>query len=201
MGAIETVTDVVTDNKTYYNCPRCKREVWAYGSYVGNIYCINERNEGKPKNWYNMSRASETEVSLKKFLAYYDDSGTVVTINGQTFSNVIPKSKLKKAQGYERVGTDWGCGNNAINICLKMYDYSKQLSTSEYKYNTLLGCGWSYDNFYEKNIKPYFGHCGWKGTESDWIHSKTAVEINWSYINGTDFKNCGHVIIQEDKHV
>jgi len=40
MGAIETVVDVVTDNRTYYNCPKCNREVWAYGSYVGNV-CLD----------------------------------------------------------------------------------------------------------------------------------------------------------------
>jgi len=40
MGAIETVVDAVTDNRTYYNCPKCNREVWAYGSYVGNV-CLD----------------------------------------------------------------------------------------------------------------------------------------------------------------
>ncbi|ETO00850.1 hypothetical protein RFI_36586 [Reticulomyxa filosa] len=107
-------------------------------------------------------------------------------------SNVIPKSRLKDAQDYERVGTNWGCGNNAINICLKMYDYSKQLSTSEYEYNTLLGCGWSYTNFYEKNIKPHFKYCGWKGTET---LLRGEVNINWSYIDDTDFKDWSLIIL------
>lgn len=35
MGAVETVVDAVTDNRTYYKCPSCKQEVWAYGSFVG----------------------------------------------------------------------------------------------------------------------------------------------------------------------
>ncbi|ETO07013.1 hypothetical protein RFI_30379, partial [Reticulomyxa filosa] len=173
--------------------------------------CTGKIFNGEGKNWYDMSRASEAEVSLDDFLDYYDDSGTVVTINGQTFSNVIPKSRLKDAQDYERVGTNWGCGNNAINICLKMYDYSKQLSTSEYEYNKLLGCGWSYTNFYEKNIKPHFKYCGWKGTET---LLRGEVNINWSYIDGTDFKDwsliilggndiCAHytIVLGEDKHV
>ena len=33
MGTIE---DVMTDNKTYYNCPQCGRKKWAYGSYAGS---------------------------------------------------------------------------------------------------------------------------------------------------------------------
>eukprot|EP01084_Bolivina_argentea_P144673 253769_1 len=37
MGAVQTVADVVTDNKQYYNCPKCGSRVWAYGSYVGNV--------------------------------------------------------------------------------------------------------------------------------------------------------------------
>lgn len=40
MGAVETVIDAATDNRTYYNCPRCGQRVWAYGSYVGNV-CWN----------------------------------------------------------------------------------------------------------------------------------------------------------------
>eukprot|EP01083_Nonionella_stella_P105407 303183_1 len=38
--AISTAVDVVNDEKTYYNCPQCKRRVWAYGSFVGNV-CNN----------------------------------------------------------------------------------------------------------------------------------------------------------------
>ena len=30
-----TIVDTVTDNKTYYDCPGCGREVWAYGTFVG----------------------------------------------------------------------------------------------------------------------------------------------------------------------
>eukprot|EP00483_Globobulimina_turgida_P002239 UN02241 len=37
---ISTVVDLVNDDRTYYNCPRCKRRVWAYGSFVGNV-CEN----------------------------------------------------------------------------------------------------------------------------------------------------------------
>eukprot|EP00483_Globobulimina_turgida_P000717 UN00717 len=40
MGAVLTVSDVVTNTKRYYNCPRCKRRVWAYGSFVGNV-CLD----------------------------------------------------------------------------------------------------------------------------------------------------------------
>lgn len=28
--------DILTDNRTYYNCPGCGQRVWAYGSWVGN---------------------------------------------------------------------------------------------------------------------------------------------------------------------
>ncbi|ETO35545.1 hypothetical protein RFI_01517 [Reticulomyxa filosa] len=149
MGAVETVVDAITDNKIYYNCPKCGREVWAHGSYVGNIVL-----EKLPlKKLGSINKASEIGVSLNTFLEnYYDNSGTIVTINGQKFSNVIPKSLLSKARGYKSVNTNWGYGNNAINICLKMHGYSKQLSASEYEYNELPRCGWSYENFYNKNI-------------------------------------------------
>eukprot|EP01084_Bolivina_argentea_P162348 282553_1 len=40
MGVVQTVHDVVTDTKKYYRCPRCNREVWAYGSFVGNV-CLD----------------------------------------------------------------------------------------------------------------------------------------------------------------
>ena len=35
-----TIADVVTNNKTYYNCPRCGSRKWAYGSYAGGT-CWN----------------------------------------------------------------------------------------------------------------------------------------------------------------
>jgi len=38
---ISTVVDAVSDNRTYgnihYNCPRCGKRVWAYGSFAGNV--------------------------------------------------------------------------------------------------------------------------------------------------------------------
>eukprot|EP00486_Rosalina_sp_Unknown_P011015 CAMPEP_0201592410 /NCGR_PEP_ID=MMETSP0190_2-20130828/190318_1 /ASSEMBLY_ACC=CAM_ASM_000263 /TAXON_ID=37353 /ORGANISM="Rosalina sp." /LENGTH=144 /DNA_ID=CAMNT_0048051177 /DNA_START=34 /DNA_END=468 /DNA_ORIENTATION=+ len=37
---ITTIADAVTDNRTYYNCPRCNRRVYAYGSFVGNV-CLD----------------------------------------------------------------------------------------------------------------------------------------------------------------
>ena len=40
MGAVETVLDVATGNRTYYNCSKCGQEVWGYGSFVGNV-CLN----------------------------------------------------------------------------------------------------------------------------------------------------------------
>ena len=35
-----TIVDAVTDNKTYYDCPGCGEEVWAYGTFVGTR-CLN----------------------------------------------------------------------------------------------------------------------------------------------------------------
>eukprot|EP01083_Nonionella_stella_P105406 303182_1 len=32
-----TAASAITDDRTYYNCPRCKRRVYAYGAYVGNV--------------------------------------------------------------------------------------------------------------------------------------------------------------------
>lgn len=34
---VTTAVDAITDNRTYYNCPRCNRRVYAYGSFVGNV--------------------------------------------------------------------------------------------------------------------------------------------------------------------
>ncbi|ETO35544.1 hypothetical protein RFI_01516 [Reticulomyxa filosa] len=32
-----TLADTLTDTKRYYNCPKCNREVWAYGTFEGNV--------------------------------------------------------------------------------------------------------------------------------------------------------------------
>ena len=39
MGAVETIVDTVTDNRQYYKCPGCGKEVWAYGSFKSNTCC------------------------------------------------------------------------------------------------------------------------------------------------------------------
>eukprot|EP01084_Bolivina_argentea_P076884 139376_1 len=37
---ISTAIDAIADNRTYYNCPRCHRRVYAYGAFVGNV-CLD----------------------------------------------------------------------------------------------------------------------------------------------------------------
>lgn len=255
MGAVETIIDTVTDNRTYYKCPKCKEEVWAYGSFVGNVCwdcpgtighavikttdlatfgatstildaATDNRTEyrcprcgvekwaygvgiGRPcldcvskdpfdlgigkdgKNWFDMTNAADCAKSLRSFINNnYDSSGSSVTINGKQFSNVIPKHKLQKAFGYDRISTNWCCGNNAINICLKMHGYNKQMSADEYSYNPI-GCGWSWENFYYKNLKYTFDRCGWDGTET----MAKDPGMKWSYIDGTDFSKQSCIIM------
>jgi DNA-directed RNA polymerase subunit RPC12/RpoP len=263
MGAVETILDTVTDNRTYYDCPRCGQEVWAYGSFVGNVCwecpgtlahgivkttdlatfgatstvldaVIDNRTEyrcprcgvkkwaygvgiGRPcldcighdpldfglsksgKDWYDMSKAADAQVSLTTFLDndYYSTSsgggGNVITINGQTFRNVIPKYKLQKAKYYTEVDTNWCCGNNAINMCLKMHGYSKQLSSNQYSYNTSMKCGWSYSNFYQRNLKNTFDakYCRWQGTET----MAREPAMKWGFIDKTDFTRNSLIIM------
>ena len=37
MGLVQTAVAAVTDTRTYYNCPRCGKRVWAYGVFAGNV--------------------------------------------------------------------------------------------------------------------------------------------------------------------
>ncbi|KAI5511485.1 hypothetical protein TVAGG3_0734510 [Trichomonas vaginalis G3] len=237
MGIVQTITDVVTDNKRYYRCPKCGREVWAYGVYQGNIcencsgtfahgllktldnispgittrldimcdlrskyrcpncgkWCYGTGNlVGSPccfRKWFNMNVASDYACSLEQFLANYDSDGSI-TLDGHRFENIIPQNCLRRAKDYMIVHTKWGCGNNAINICLKIHGYSKQLYSSDYEHNPI-GCGWSWENFYELNIKPNFEYCGWRGHET----VAEQVEYNWDYIDGTNYKNYSLIIM------
>lgn len=259
MGAVETIVDAVTDNRTYYNCPSCGRRVWAYGSFVGNVCwncpgtlahaavkttdlvtagmtstiidaAIDNRTEyicprcgckkwaygagigrtcldclaretsellhgnfGDIKNWFNMAKASEMEVDLDDFLdQYYNELGTVVKINGKTFTNVVPKSNLTNAKYYDEYNEGYTCGLNAVNICLKIWDYTKQLCLYEYEYDTILGhkIGEHYTDFYNHSIEPYFTYCSWKGK-----YNPGHINILWSYIDDTDFKNYSLIIM------
>merc|ERR1719379_3147798 len=100
-----------------------------------------------------MSAAADSAKPLSAFISNnFNSSGSVVTINGKRFSNAISREKLQRARSYKRISTNWCCGNNAINICLKMHGYNKQMSASEYAYNPI-GCGWSYENTMRKTSK------------------------------------------------
>ena len=35
-----TLEEVLSDNKQYYNCPSCNERVWGYGAFVG-AKCFN----------------------------------------------------------------------------------------------------------------------------------------------------------------
>lgn len=240
MGAFETIADIVTDNRTYYNCPKCGRRVWAYGSFVGNVCwdcdgtlghalvktadlatfgltstvvdaVIDNKTEYRcprcgvkkwaygagigrtclecqfghdtgMKHWFKMEEACDEWVSLDTFLnKHYNESGTVAYIDGHKFENVVPRSNLKNANDYLRVSSPWECGNKAINICLKIWGYNKQMHEYEYEHNPL-GCGWTYERFYDLNIKPHFKYCGWRGREGVGHQS-----ILWDYIDNTKF--------------
>lgn len=37
---VNTTVSAIADDRTYYKCPRCKREVYAYGSFAGNV-CLD----------------------------------------------------------------------------------------------------------------------------------------------------------------
>ena len=254
MGAIETIVDVVTDNRTYYNCPGCGRRVWAYGSFVGNLCwkcpgtlahaainstalvdggilttamdaVVDNKKEyrcpccgvkkwaygagvgrkcwdcGGPltwrlmgNQWFDMKRASEREVRLSDFLSYYNSSGTKVHINGLTFTNVISRSRLEAARGYDEYDETYVCGLHAINICLKMWGYDKQVKLCDYKHNSICGqkFGKSYQSFYEENIRPHFTYCSWEGQERALGQH---LDTNWSYIDGTDYTNYSMIIM------
>lgn len=112
-------------------------------------------------------------------------SGTEVNINGKTFKNVISRGRLAAAEGYTKYSDTYVCGLNAINICLKMWGYSKQLTQSEYAYDTICGhrIGKSYRGFYEENIAPYFTFYSWKGEQRSFQH----LSVNWSFIDDTDY--------------
>ena len=250
MGAAETIVDMITDNRTYYNCPNCGREVWAYGSFAGNVcwncpgtlghalikttdlatmgmtstvidtivdnkttyrcpscgcekwaygvgigrICLKCQEKGNFS--IDMKGACDMEVSLNDFLNYYyNNSGTVVTIDGKTFTNVVPRSNLENAKYYSKVSDSYVCGLNAINICSKIWNYNKQLKQCNYKYNTAFGqkYGKHYDEFYDENIAPHFWNSGWKGDQH--VILRQNIDTNWSYIDGTNFKTNSLIIL------
>ena len=39
-GAAGTINDILADKKTYYKCPGCDKQVYAYGALVG-VQCAN----------------------------------------------------------------------------------------------------------------------------------------------------------------
>eukprot|EP01084_Bolivina_argentea_P083925 151916_1 len=69
-----TVADTVTDNRTYYNCPVCRRRVWAYGDFVGTqcIGCPGYNVEAEEAR----KRAAENRKRHQKLMKSKDDLET-----------------------------------------------------------------------------------------------------------------------------
>eukprot|EP01084_Bolivina_argentea_P127474 225437_1 len=195
-----TTKDLIFDNKIEYRCQRCGVKKWAYGGGVGRV-CLDCRNKGwgndKYDNWYDIDNAADSTKSLDTILDYYyDSSGKSVTIQGETFNNMTPKYKLAKTKNYKEINTSYCCGNNAINMCLKIHGYNKQLTDSQYKHDKICGveCGYTYKEFYEKNIENNFTYHSWKGNKGYLKDPK----MQWDYLNATDFSEYSLIIMGGD---
>mmetsp|Transcript_4486 Transcript_4486/g.7673 ORF Transcript_4486/g.7673 Transcript_4486/m.7673 type:complete len:339 (-) Transcript_4486:238-1254(-) len=210
--------DALCDNKIEYRCQRCGVKKWAYGAGVGRV-CLDCRSNGfawdsGKYGWYKISEACEVEESLDSILEYdYNDEGDSIEIDGKTFTNVVQKWRLEQLQpdngGYHEVDWSYSCGCNAINMCLKIWGYGKQLTQSKliddatkadigtkYIYQTKFGvkCGCTFTDFYEKNIKPVFNYRAWKGNQG----KVKDADMEWDFLNGTDFTEYSLIILGGD---
>eukprot|EP00486_Rosalina_sp_Unknown_P010143 CAMPEP_0201586750 /NCGR_PEP_ID=MMETSP0190_2-20130828/135828_1 /ASSEMBLY_ACC=CAM_ASM_000263 /TAXON_ID=37353 /ORGANISM="Rosalina sp." /LENGTH=144 /DNA_ID=CAMNT_0048035303 /DNA_START=74 /DNA_END=504 /DNA_ORIENTATION=+ len=88
---VSTVLDVVTDNKSYYDCPRCGREVWAYGSFKGNI-CLDcpgtvISSVGSTVNMITCDVADSEPQQIMNFVA--PEVTQTVTAAGGILGNIV----------------------------------------------------------------------------------------------------------------
>lgn len=74
---------------------------------------------GKKKSW--SSYGSEWKFES------YDNAGS-------KYSNRVPGWRLKKAFGVSLTNSSYGCGFNAFNMCLAMWDYKERMPFSNYRY-------------------------------------------------------------------
>eukprot|EP01083_Nonionella_stella_P110503 323376_1 len=83
----DTTVSTVTDHRTYYNCPRCNREVYAYGSFAGNI-CLDCPGTVVSSIGSTVSMASGTSIPQKMVNCIASPVTQTVTGIGGIIGNV-----------------------------------------------------------------------------------------------------------------
>jgi len=106
-----TTVSAVTDSRTYYDCPRCGREVYAYGSFAGNV-CLDCPGTVISSVGSTASMVTGTEIPQKIANSFASEATQVVTSVGGLVGNV---ATLQVTGGGNGTRADW-CGRIIYTI-------------------------------------------------------------------------------------
>lgn len=98
-----TTVSAVTDIRTYYDCPRCGREVYAYGSFAGNV-CLDCPGTVVSSVGSAASMVTGIEVTQKIANSFASEATQVVTSVGGLVGNV---ATLHVSGGGNGTRADW----------------------------------------------------------------------------------------------
>eukprot|EP01084_Bolivina_argentea_P190700 327620_1 len=118
------------------------------------------------------------------------------------WSNVLPYYKWKKiynksygGKGYNRYdgAPFYHCGFNLTNMLLRIHGYSKQMKESGYPYEYFGDWKWGQSgmDFWDNWLTKVFSR---GGARTSWAWLKS-IEMNWDYIDNTDFSRYSVITI------